>query len=221
MLYLLPHLPIQIIFQNLCFHDILNLTKVPLFRTSVLDFYKRESNRKDLVKMCISELVLDVCNRPNIVSRELDFYKLGMKLYNTTQKYYEIQKECVSQLLPEEIDSIVIGNRKSLEEKREFLENHLEIVDFYDFFLNIMNITVDRKRELCSIFYCKGCEQTDHQMKHMKDFVMNQISDKDGFNKLLKIVEIFIEYISLTVTMQDFYKQILKRLDIIESMFYQ
>ena len=85
-----------------------------------------------------------------------------------------------------------------------------------------MNITVDRKRELCSIFYCKGCEQTDHQMKHMKDFVMNQISDKeDGFNKLLKIVEIFIEYISLTVTMQDFYKQILKRLDIIESMFYQ
>lgn len=61
----LPHLPLQIILSHLKFKDILNLRKVPVFRALLLDYYKRESNQEELIKVGFLEILDDFIDRTN------------------------------------------------------------------------------------------------------------------------------------------------------------
>ena len=242
MFTILPHLPIKIIFGNLNFNDVINLTKVPLIRSVVLDYYEREMNKSELLKKSFDELIVLICDdRDHIITYfETEFTEIGMKSYYETETYYKIQKECLYQFLPDEINSINIRNMnfQSVDQKRDYLMKNLCIENIYDI-VNQLAVTSQRKEILYTIFLDKRENQIDSHSKHKKEFVVNYITGKDGFRKTLKLVEIFMDNIYkyysnifsnqdlkfgksyIPLSLKQFYKLTLQRLNSIEMIFYK
>lgn len=89
----LPHLPIKIILENLTFDEILNLLWTPKWRDTLLEYYSKEMNMKDLIKLGLLEIFDKLVRKTRYLSEYIhDFLTTqGMKPYYKEKEYREIQ----------------------------------------------------------------------------------------------------------------------------------
>lgn len=99
MLYILPQLPLQIILSYLDFQDIISLTKVPIVRKVIFDYYKSEFNQKELIRSTIIALIINLVDEfysfKHVFGDILN--NIGMVPFRYTNKYHKIHSDILNQ----------------------------------------------------------------------------------------------------------------------------
>jgi hypothetical protein len=217
MLQQLPHLPLQHIFHFLSLDDIIHLTKVPEIRYVVLDFYKREENKKDLIHRSLVDTIQSIFipshvlwyykkYGTNYVGRqgrreEFDFilYYFLNKGFQMPQILKQIKEECIRGFTNEEILNIRGGIQLDvISEKIAYICNNYNFTDLYNFIddLDIDNtITYNRREELYSIVYNSEDKYEACFSKSLIQFVNEYLLTNNGFERTLSLIEYIFEWI--------------------------
>lgn len=202
MLQQLPHLPLKIIFHFISFDDIVHLTKVPEIRHIVLDFYKREENRKDLIHRSLIDTIQSIFVPSHCIlflKYEKYFIDKGMKPFRTTHTFKQIKGECIRGFTNDEILNLRGGIQFDvITEKIEYIVNNYDFTDLYDFIDDLQNddiITDTRREELYSIIYNGKHKYEVYFSKHLIQFVNEYLRTKNGFERTLNLVEFTFDWI--------------------------
>lgn len=101
---------------------------------------------------------------------------------------------CLNHLIDQELSCIRIGktftNRK---EKIEYILKIHTIIDLYDDIDN-MDLTEERKKELCSMIYSVSNEEYRCNKLYIKEFMKKKSCGRNGLRETLKFVDFFVKH---------------------------
>ena len=174
----LPHLPLQVIFGYLSFNEIILLTKIPIFRDIVKDYYHREMNKRELIQSAFLECVKMIFFEYNFEEYFVCFFKeVGMTDYYSTDEYKTLKLGFYNTLTPNEIDMMRVN------------KDHMFISDLFDE-LASMSLTKQRYHQLYDILLLDIMTKSENcNIRHTQQFMKIYFDRQNGFKRILTFVE--------------------------------